>query len=205
MPFASIALDRFSSSWAWYAIRASGLVALVMLILLMISGIGHVTGWTYKIFPPVQAWMIHKAMGILLALSVLTHIGGLLIDKFVRFRLLDILVPFHKLYTNKLTLFGLDMKWVAVPAGIVAAYGVFVVVLSSLDTVGWISRHKKLWKLTHIISYLVMLLSVLHILGAGTDFKETFWRLLLIGFGLLLLAATIARLLRTKLFARKAD
>lgn len=200
-----IAANRLGSSWAWYVIRASGLTAMVLLIMLMISGIGHVTGWTYKFLAPLKAWMIHKAMGIALGVSVLVHMGGLLLDRFVRFGVADILVPFHKLYTNKIDLFGLSMSWIAIPAGIFAAYGVGVVILSSLDTTGWITRHKKLWKLTHLISYLVMFLMIFHVLGAGTDFKESGWRWLLILFGFLLLGATVSRLLRTKFLTTKSD
>ncbi len=198
-----VVTSTLRDSWAWYVIRASGLVSLTLLVLLMISGIGHVTGWTYRLFSPVKAWSVHKAMAITLAVSIAIHMLGLLADHYVNFSLAQIFVPFLKNYSNGTSLFGLHLGLLAIPAGILAAYGAYVVIFSSLDTVGWISKHKRLWKWTHVISYAVMVLVVFHVLNSGTDFKESFWRLILLVTFIVLIIAVAVRILRMSLFSGK--
>lgn len=195
-----VATSALKDSWAWYLIRASGLVALGLLVYLMLSGIGHVTGWTYRFIEPVKAWALHKAAGIALLAAVLIHMFLLLIDKYVTFTIPDLFVPFLRDYSNKVPLLGVNMSRVAVALGVLAMYGSFAVVISSIDTVGWIRSHKKLWKTLHVVSYVVMLLVVLHALSAGTDFSESFWRAALTVFGFILALAGIVRLSRNKFF-----
>lgn len=196
---ADIAISRIHDSWAWYVIKASGLTAFGMLILLMVFGIGHVTGLTYRFVDPVKAWAIHKVLGIILGVSILVHIAGLFFDHYINFGIIEVFIPFVSNYTNKTTVFGLSPGRFAVASGVFAAYGCALVILSSLDTVGWIKKHKKLWKLTHITSYAVIFLVIMHALGTGTDFKETIWRLGGFGLAILLIVMTIMRLMRTKL------
>jgi len=45
-----------------------------LLILLMLSGIGQVTGLTYKIVEPVKAWVIHKALALALCGAIVVHV-----------------------------------------------------------------------------------------------------------------------------------
>jgi hypothetical protein len=197
-----IAIGRLGDSWAWYVIRASGILSFALLVFLMLSGIGHVTGWTYKILAPIHAWAVHKAAAIVLGVCIAIHMIGLLFDRYITFSVADILVPFVKTYSNNVPLLGVDIGPIAMAAGIIAAYGTYLVIASSLDTVGWISRHKTLWKSTHIVSYGVMLLVILHALGTGTDFKESLLRFLTMAFGVVLFAAATMRLTRTRLFMR---
>lgn len=178
-------------------IRASGLVAITSLVLLMISGIGHVTGWTYEFLAPVKAWAVHKAIAFVLLASIGLHLFGLLIDHYVRFTFLQELIPFAKNYSNGSRLWGFGFTPVAIASGIFALYGVLIVTLSSLDSVGWIRDHKKLWQIIHVSSYLTMVLVFVHVLGAGTDFKESSWRLLVVLTAGLLLVAGVLRLLRS--------
>lgn len=200
-----VVTHTLKDSWAWYLIRASGLAALTLLVLLMTSGIGHVTGWTYKLMAPVKAWAVHKAMAILLAVSVTLHLAGLLVDHYVRFSLLQEFIPFLKNYTNGTTLFGLDVTYLAIPLGILAMYGTYIVTLSSLDSVGWIRNHKKLWQVIHISSYVTIIFAIIHVLSVGTDFKESGWRLLAIVTLVVLVIATIARLLRANFLAKEPN
>ena len=191
-----------SDSWTWYLIRASGLTAITLLVLLMFFGIGHITGWTYRLVSPVRAWAIHKAMAIMLALSVTVHIVMLLFDHYERFTIAQLFIPFLRNYSNGTTFLGIPMTYLAIPLGIAALYSTYIVTLSSLDTVGWIKRHKKLWQVTHFLSYVSILFALVHVVGAGTDFKETGWKLLALAAFVVILGATVARLLRANIFSR---
>jgi len=63
---AQAAVKRATLSWEWYVVRASGFLAAGLVFLLMLSGIGQVTGYTYKFLEPLKAWALHKAMGLAL-------------------------------------------------------------------------------------------------------------------------------------------
>jgi hypothetical protein len=64
-----IATHRVASSWPWYIIRAAGFTAAGLIILLMLSGIGQVTGFTYRFIAPIKAWAIHKALALALCIA----------------------------------------------------------------------------------------------------------------------------------------
>ena len=189
-----IITQRLSSSWPWYVVRGAGFTAAALLILLMISGIGMVTGLTYKFLEPIKAWAVHKALGIALLVAIAVHIGFLLIDHFVPFSIWQLFIPFLSRYTNGTKLLGLPLGVLGVTLGILAMYGVIIVVLSSL---GWIDTKKKAWRWLHYLSYIVMFFVFLHALYNGTDLKYGTFRTIWVLIGLVLVVATVSRLLRS--------
>lgn len=185
--------QRVETSWPWYVIRAAGFVAAGLLILLMLSGIGQVTGIIYRFVEPIKAWAIHKALAFALCAAILVHVGFLLIDHYLPFTLTQVLVPFASHYNNGTKLWGIPLGGIAVTFGILAMYGVLIVVASSL---GWIDTKKKAWKKLHYISYLVAFFVFLHALYIGTDLKYGVFRKAWIGLGLVIVVGIIARLWR---------
>lgn len=188
-----IYLSRFIDSWSWYMVRGAGFMAILLLILLMISGIGHVTGWTYKVIEPVKAWLVHKWLAYMLLICVAFHLVGLLIDHYVPFSLIDVLVPFVRTYTNGVPLFGIALGSFAVTAGILAVYGIAYVVLTSLY---FMNSHKQFWRYSHIVSYFVMVFVFIHALSVGTDTKSGVIRVVMITLFILLVLAIVMRLRR---------
>lgn len=179
-------------AWPWYVVRASGVVALALLLLVTISGIGMVTGLTYRFIEPLKAWTIHRAMAIALAVSTLVHMGFLLIDKFAPYSFANILIPFSVRYEHS-HLFGISVGSLYNAMGIIAAYLLAIVLISSLFI---IDTKKKFWQWLHYLSYPLMVLVFFHALFLGTDFKHGAVRILWTLFGLVLLAALISRLRR---------
>jgi len=188
-----LATHRIGSSWEWYVIRASGFVAAGLLFLLMISGIGHVTGYTYRFIEPVKAWVVHKAMAIALCVSIVIHVSFLLLDHFVSFSVPQVLIPFVSKYSNGTSFLGLSIGSLSVTFGILAAYGVVIIVLSSL---GWINTRKRQWRLLHYLSYLVIFFIFLHGLYVGSDLKYGSFRKLWILAGAVIAIAVVYRLSR---------
>lgn len=197
-----IAAGRVAASWEWYVIRASGFVAAGLLILLMISGIGHVTGFTYRFLPPLKAWAVHKAMAYALLISIAVHGLFVLLDKYVPFSFFQIFIPFLNHYNNGTSLGGLALGSLAVSFGILAMYGIVLVVLTSL---GMLDKKPSVWRRYHLVSYLVVLLVFLHGLYIGTDLKYGTFRGLWIGAGAILLMAVISRLARTGIIKKKPE
>ena len=187
-------LERVQTSWPWYVTRASGLVAALLMFMLMLSGIGFITGRTFRFLEPITAWTSHRALGISLCIAVIVHIGALYFDKFVEFNFTSLLIPFASDYQN-ITLWGFDVGSLYVALGIFAFYLLLIVVITSLI---WIRTKPKSWKLLHFLSYLAMVLVFVHALFLGTDLAYGWLRWVWIGGGVLTLIFTLERLWRAK-------
>lgn len=186
--------SRIGSSWPWYIIRGAGFAAFALMFLLMISGIGHVTGLTYRFIEPIKAWAIHKAMAFALVAAILIHVIFLLFDHYVNFSIVQLFVPFLNHYSNGTTLFGLHLNSLGVGFGVIAMYLVFIIVLSSL---GYIDTKKGLWKFLHYFSYIAVYLVFIHALYNGSDLKYGTFRAFFILMMVIMTLAVIGRLMRT--------
>ncbi len=197
VPDSSIAyalLDRVKQSWPWYVTRASGLIAGVLLIILILSGVGFITGGTYRFLEPITAWATHKALGIALVIAVIIHIVALYFDTFVHFDIASLLVPFASDY-QPVEFFGKSFGSLYVAMGILALYVFLIVVVTSLI---WLSTKPKQWKAIHILTYLGAVLVFIHGLYLGTDLASGLPRLLWILAFLFVTYGIIKRLWRVK-------
>ena len=185
---------RVAATWPWYIVRAAGFTAAGLLTLLMLSGIGQVTGITYRVLEPIKAWALHKALALALCAAIVIHVTFLFFDHYISFSIVQVLVPFASNYSNHTSLFGIALGGFSLALGILAAYGVVILVLSSL---GWIDTKKGTWRKLHYISYLVMLFVFIHALGTGSDLKYGAFRSAWIAIGLVLVLAIISRLWRS--------
>jgi DMSO/TMAO reductase YedYZ heme-binding membrane subunit len=188
-----VVIHRLSTSWPWYIIRGAGFLAAALLILIMISGIGQVTGIIYRYIEPVTVWAIHKAMALALLVAIAFHIGFLLIDHFVKFNIFQVLIPFTYNYTNGTKLFGIPLGLLAISLGILAMYGSIILVATSLK---WIDSKKTTWRKIHYISYAVIIFVFIHALYVGSDLKYGVFRSGWIFLSILLSLAIIVRLWR---------
>lgn len=176
--------DQLGASWPWYFTRGAGLAAFGLMFLLMLSGIGLVTGMTFKFFEPIKAWAIHRALGLSLGAAVLLHIVALLFDEFMKFSIVQVLIPFTASYRP---------LWVA--AGIVGMYLLALVIITSLVM---IDRSKRIWRFVHYASYGAFGLTYVHALFTGTDLASGVWRWVWIGLGLVFVVALLARIYRAR-------
>ena len=188
----SIAWSHLLLNWPWYLVRASGLVAALCLFILTLSGIGMITGSTFKFLEPITAWATHSALGITLAISVLVHIFTLLLDHYIGFNLRGILVPFATNYQS-VTLFDQHLGSLYVAMGIIAFYLLLLIIITSLTIIGSKAR---LWKSVHFLTYAVVVLVFFHSLYSGTDLKDGLPRLTWIVAGIGAIIAVFARLYR---------
>lgn len=176
-----LVLSHAWSSLPWYLVRAFGLIAVVLLTLLVFSGIGLITGYTFRFWPPVKAWLIHRAIGLSFLLALAGHIFFLLVDRYVNYSLAQILIPFA---TNSV--------WLTF--GIIAFYFILIIVITSLTIM---HSHKKIWKLIHYLSYFAFILVFFHALYMGTDLKSGILRILWILIGISFLYGIMRRLARS--------
>lgn len=186
--------EKARTSWPWYVTRASGLVAAGSLVILMLSGIGLVGGYTFKFLEPITAWASHRALGITFGISVLAHVFVLLFDHFAPFNIWHLLIPWLSDF-KPVTLFGIHFGSLYLALGILSLYGVVAIVLTSLV---WIEKKPYVWKLTHLISYLVMFFVYIHALYLGTDLASGILRWIWIILGIFVGLMVLHRLWRAK-------
>ncbi len=197
-----VAASRAASSWPWYVVRAAGFVAAGLLVLLILSGIGQVTGLTYKFIEPIKAWALHKAMALALCGAIAVHVSFLLVDRYLPFTIAQVSIPFVSQYSNHTTLLGLGLGGVALALGILAGYGVIIVVLSSL---GWIDTKQKAWRQLHYVNYFVVAAVFVHALGVGSDLKYGLFRQAWEALGVVILLAVLSRLWHAGTIRKKLE
>lgn len=181
--------EQTQESWPWYLSRGSGLLAAAALVVLMLSGIGQITGHTFRFLEPLTAWASHRALGLVFGGTILVHMFSLMFDKFVKFSFLDVLIPFYSDFKS-VSIAGVSWRSLYLALGIIALYLSIAIVITSIL---WINKHKRLWKVTHILSYIVMAIVFMHALMLGTDLSRGVIRLLWVLSAMVVAIASIVR------------
>lgn len=192
--FAEDISARLSLSWPWYVTRASGLVAAVLLVILMITGIIMFTGHEYKFMEPIKAWANHRTLGIAFCIAVGVHVGSLLFDKFITFNIVQVLVPFTSPYKH-IKLFGISVGSLGVALGVLSLYLLIAIMVTSIRK--FMSRNPRTWKLFHFLSYLIMAAIFFHAIMIGTDVHAGVWRWVWIGLTVVIMGFIGLRLRST--------
>lgn len=190
----NLLIARTKTSWPWYLTRTSGLIAAVSLFILIFSGIGLVTGYTFRFLEPLTAWATHRALGIIFAISLLIHGTSLLFDKYVPFSISQVLFPFLSNY-KVVSIWGHRIGSLYVALGIIAGYLLLALVLS---TYFWIDKKPKNWKMVHFLAYLIVIFVFIHGLYVGTDLSHGTLRTLWIIMGGLIGISIIYRFTKVR-------
>jgi len=174
----------------WYAARAGGLLAYLLLsasvcLGLLLSGKAKLRRW-----PRFALEDVHRFLGILAGVFVAIHGGALLLDRFVPFSLSQLLVPGTASY-----------RPLAVGFGVVAAE-LLVALAVSNHYRRRIPHH--VWRRLHVLNLAVWALALTHGLTAGTDATTTWALLLYAGPGWLVLALLANRILILRDFSARS-
>ena len=152
---AHVAVPRVETTAPWLLSRVTGVTAFVALSLDVILGLLVSTRAASHLFAKGVAIDLHRWLSPLALALVLAHVVLLLADGYVRFDVLDVLVPFASPY-----------RPVAVGIGVLAAYVAFVVHAS-------FAFRKRIgstwWRRLHYLSFLALVGSALHAVLAGSD------------------------------------
>ncbi len=183
---------RAKLSWPWYITRAAGFVAAGSLALLMLSGVGFITGTSFKFLEPLTAWATHKSIAYVFAVSGAIHVIALLFDKYVPFTVAQALVPFLSHY-REVSFAGYHLGSLYVALGVFSMYFVIAIILTSIL---WVDKKPHTWKLFHFLAYLTMIFVFFHALYLGTDLMHGIFRILWIIIGVAVAVAIVYRLRR---------
>ncbi|HEV8098901.1 MAG TPA: hypothetical protein VGP56_07120 [Gaiellaceae bacterium] len=169
-----------ASATAWYAARAGGILAYLVLtasvaVGLLMSGRARLQRW-----PRFALEDVHRFLGILAGTFIVIHGGALLLDHFVPFSLGQLLVPVTSSY-----------RPLAVALGVVAAE-----LLAALALTNHYRKRlpHRLWRRLHMLNFAVWGFALVHGLTAGTDAFTTWALVLYAGSAWLVLALLVHRI-----------
>ena len=104
----------------WLILRAAGVGSFLMLFGAVAWGLISTTGAISRRLHRSASILIHQVLGTAGLVLLVVHVAGLLVDEFVRFDPIDVLVPMSSTF-----------KPVAVALGIVSMYLMVLVLVSS--------------------------------------------------------------------------
>jgi predicted ferric reductase len=153
----------------WYTARAGGLVSWGLVLASCIWGL--LLALRVGGRRPGPAWhlSVHRYLGALALAFLSVHVVSLIADSFVQFDLASVLVPFAS------TWHPLAVAW-----GVIGLYLVVAIEITSLLR-NRISRAA--WRGIHLTSYVVLVVTTIHMLTAGTDAHDVLPEALAVGIG----------------------
>jgi sulfoxide reductase heme-binding subunit YedZ len=147
-----------SSTWLWYATRASGIVTLVLLTATMVLGLATTNRARARNWPGYAQQEIHRRISMIAMVFLGIHVLTSVLDTFVSIGWASILVPFTSSYGR---------FWVGI--GTVALDLMVAVFVTSLLR----SRMRPAtWRAVHWLAYLCWPIALAHTFGLGTDSGE---------------------------------
>jgi sulfoxide reductase heme-binding subunit YedZ len=176
-----LAASAASPSPLWYATRATGVVALLLLTATVALGVAGVSRLSSPHWPRVITAGLHKNLSLLVVAFVLVHVITTLLDPFVSINPAAIVVPFVSSYRP---------LWLSL--GTIAFDLILALVVTSLLR----SRVPyRTWRFVHWLAYVCWPVALWHGLGTGTDSKLP-WLLILDAACVLLVAGALLWRLR---------
>jgi cytochrome b561 len=165
----------------WLTTRAAGVTAYLLLFAVVALGLvlsrRRAASWARG---PVN--QLHVYLTWLLGGFVALHVLILLVDGFIHFGVLDLLVPFRSAY---------EPLWTGI--GVLALYAVVAVTLTSIAAVRRRLRYP-LWRAIHLLSFPAFAGATAHGIMAGSDGREGWMVALYVLCGLAIAGLLIPRL-----------
>jgi DMSO/TMAO reductase YedYZ heme-binding membrane subunit len=144
-----------SSTSLWYATRATGIMALVLLTLSMVLGLVTTNRARARNWPGFAQQELHRRLSMIAMVFLGIHVLTSVLDTYVSIGWAAIFVPFTSSYSR---------FWVGV--GAVSLDLIVAVFVTSLLR----SRMKpSTWRALHWLSYLCWPIALAHTFGMGTD------------------------------------
>ena len=164
----------------WYASRATGIVALLLLTAVLVLGIlvnrqGRLPG-----LPKFAVTDLHRNFSLLAVAFIVVHVITAVLDTFVSIPLASGVIPFASSY---------ERLWLSL--GAISFDLMIAMIVTSL-----LRRHlnRVLWRAIHLLAYLSWPVAFAHSIGASKDLQQGWLLLLAIGCALLVAGAVVFRL-----------
>jgi methionine sulfoxide reductase heme-binding subunit len=139
----------------WYATRATGVVALVLLTITVALGVTGVTRLSSPRWPRLVTAGLHRNVSLLVVAFVLLHVLTAVLDTYVSISPAAVIIPFLSSYRP---------LWIGL--GAISFDMILALVLTSLFRQRLSYRA---WRAVHWLAYLSWPVALWHGLGVGTD------------------------------------
>jgi methionine sulfoxide reductase heme-binding subunit len=146
----------------WYAARAGGIVAYVLLTAVVVLGLSLSIKRSLKRWPRFAVEDVHRFGGLLTGTFIAVHVAAIAIDAYLPFSLLSLAVPFVSTYRP---------LWVGL--GIVTTE--LLIAIAVTNRIRGRIPHRT-WRRVHYLTFAVWAGATVHAVGAGTD-RRTPWLL----------------------------
>ena len=147
-----------SSTSLWYATRASGIMALILLTLTMVLGLTTTTRARARNWPGFAQQEMHRRISMIAVVFLGIHVVTSVLDTYVNIGWVAIVIPFTSAYGR---------FWVGV--GAVALDLMIAVFVTSLLRA---RMRPGTWRAVHWLAYLSWPIALAHTFGMGTDSRE---------------------------------
>jgi len=169
-----------SSPVDWYAARAAGIAAYLLLTAVVTLGVamaGRAPGRRWRRWPMFAVEDVHRAGGLLVGTFIALHIATIAIDSFLPFSLSQLAIPLTSNYRP---------VWTAL--GIVAAELLLALAITNRyrDRIP-----RRWWRAAHYANFAVWIAATLHGLGSGTDRGAT-WMIAMFAVSAAAVAASVS-------------
>jgi methionine sulfoxide reductase heme-binding subunit len=144
----------------WYATRAAGLVAFLLLTASTLLGVLTAGWFSAPRWPRFLTVGLHRNIALLAGVFLVLHIVTIVVDSYTSIPLTAAFVPFASPYKR---------FWLALGA---VALDLFIALVATSLVRGRLGYRG--WRLVHWCGYACWLLAVAHGAGAGTD-ERTVW------------------------------
>jgi methionine sulfoxide reductase heme-binding subunit len=164
----------------WYASRATGIVALLLLTIVLVLGIlvnrqGRLPG-----LPKFAVTDIHRNLSLLSVAFIAVHIVTAVLDTYVHVPLLSAVIPFAS---------GYERLWLGL--GAISLDLMLAMIVTSLVR-GRLNRI--LWRAIHLLAYASWPIAFAHSIGSSKDLQQGWMLGLAVGCALAVAAAVTYRL-----------
>ena len=164
----------------WYASRATGIVALLLLTAVLVLGIlvsrqGRLPG-----LPRFAVTDIHRNLSLLSVAFIVIHVLTAVLDTYVHIPLISAVVPFAS---------GYERLWLGL--GTVSLDIMLAMIVTSLLR-GRMNR--LVWRAVHLLAYASWPVAFAHSIGSSNDLRQGWMLDMAIGCAVIVAAAVIWRL-----------
>ena len=164
----------------WYASRATGIVALLLLTAVLVLGIlvnrqGRLPG-----LPRFAVTNLHRNLSLLAVVFIAVHVFTAVLDSFVTIPLASAVIPFAS---------GYERLWLAL--GAISLDIMLAMIVTSLLR-GRLNRI--LWRAVHLLAYASWPVAFAHSIGSSKDLQQGWMLGLAAGCAVIVVAAVIWRL-----------
>jgi len=164
----------------WYASRATGVVALLLMTAVLLLGLLVTRQGRLPGLPRFAVTGLHRNMSLVAVVFVVLHVLTAVLDSYVHIPLISAVVPLASSYER-----------LALGLGAVSLDIMIAVIVTSL-----LRRHlsRRLWRAVHLLAYVSWPVAWLHSITSSTDLRHGWLFLTAVGCALLVVVAVLWRL-----------